>query len=75
MLNNGKFPDSLKKANITPIFKMYRPISMLPNLSKIYERIKYDQLSDCVHNILSKFIWGFRKAFGAQDCLLVMETF
>ena len=41
------FPDSLKMANVTPAFKKedpldksnYRPVSILPLLSKVYERV------------------------------------
>ena len=80
MIDNGIFPDSLKAANITPVFKKdsrtektnYRPVSILPNLSKIYERLIYNQLSKYLENFLSKFQCGFRKGFNAQDCLLVM---
>ena len=47
------FPDSLKFANITPVHKKdettnkenYRPVSELPLISKIFERIIYHQLS------------------------------
>ena len=46
------FPQNLKNANITPVFKKdhknsetnYRPVSILPNLSKIYKRCLYKQL-------------------------------
>ena len=80
LIDNGIFPDSLKFANITPVFKKdsrtektnYRPVSILPNLSKIYERLIYNQLSKFFENILTKFQCGFRKGFSAQDCLLVM---
>ena len=80
LLDKGTFPDSLKTANITPVFKKdsrtdktnYRPVSVLPNLSKIYERLIYNQISNYFENILSKFQCGFRKGFSAQDCLIVM---
>ena len=80
MLDKGTFPDSLKTANITPVFKKdsrtdktnYRPVSVLPNLSKIYERLIYNQISNYFENILSKFQCGFLKGFSAQDCLIVM---
>ena len=49
----------------------YRP-SILPNSSKIYERLIYNQLSRYLQNFLSKFQCGYRKGFNAQDCLLVM---
>ena len=48
----GIFPSSMKLANITPVFKKddrtdksnYRPIRILPNLSKIFEKCIYNQL-------------------------------
>ena len=49
----GKYPKQCKTANITPIFKKgnkldssnYRPISLLPNISKILEKVMYSRLS------------------------------
>ena len=74
------FPVNLKNANITPIHKKdsretvsnYRPVSILPNLSKIYEKCMYKQISKFFENILSKYQCGFRKGFSSQQCLLVM---
>ena len=48
----SKFPNVWKLANIASIFKNgqraekgnYRPVSTLPNLSKIYERCLYNQI-------------------------------
>ena len=53
VLNNGIFPDKLKIAKVVPIFKSgdcaltnnYRPISLLPVISKVIEKIIYTQLS------------------------------
>ena len=50
-MNNGVFPNELKQADIKPIYKKesrneeenYRPVCMLLNLSKIFERCMYDQ--------------------------------
>ena len=50
----------------------YRPVSILPNLSKIFERCMYDQLKDYLDKILSKYQCGFRKGFSTQHCLLAM---
>ena len=64
VLNNwfqiGHFPDHWKIAHITPIFKRsgskniksnYRPISILPTLSKVAESIIHERLlSHCIHN-------------------------
>ena len=80
LVDKGLFPESLKTANVTPVFKKdsrtdktnYRPVSILPNLSKVYERLIYNQLSNFFENKLPKFQCGFRKGYNAQDCLLVM---
>ena len=53
----------MKLANITPVFKKddrtdksnYRPISILPNLSKIFEKCIYNQLSIFFFFFLTRF--------------------
>ena len=53
-LEKSKFPDCLKLANVTPVFKKgartsennYRPVSILPILSKLFERLISKQLSE-----------------------------
>ena len=53
MLNTGIFPDELKIAKVIPLFKKddpkllnnYRPISLLPTISKVIEKIIFTQLS------------------------------
>ena len=80
MLDKGIFPESFKNANIIPIFKKksrteksnYRPVSILHNLSKIFERLMFNQLSNYFRDILSKFQCGFRTGHSAQDCLVAM---
>ena len=79
-LNKGEFPEILKIAEVTPIYKKanpfekdnYRPISILSNISKIYERIMHNQMNDFFINKLSKYQCGFRKEFGTQHCLFIM---
>ena len=52
-LTSGIFPDKLKIAKVVPIFKKdskkefqyYRPISVLPFISKIFESVIHDQLN------------------------------
>ena len=49
-VDKGLFLDDLKHADVTPIYKNkdksdktnYRPVSILPNISKIYEKIIYN---------------------------------
>ena len=80
MVNSSTFPAALKLTHITPAFKNgsknskenYRPISILPNVSKIYERCMYKQMSDYLEIFFSKFQCGFRQGISAQHCLLAM---
>ena len=70
----------MKYAEVTPIHKRddkfdkenYRPLSILANLSKVYERLMYNQIYPCFQTIFSKFQCGFRKGFNGQHCLLAM---
>ena len=72
----GVSPKELKQADIKPIYKKesrnekenYRPVSILPNLLKIFERCMYDHFD----KLLSKYQCGFRKGFSTQHCLLAM---
>ena len=73
-LTNGKFPITLKNANVTPVHKKdepadktnFRPVSVLPLLSKVFERVIYDQLGKCMDTFLNKLFCGFRKARSTQ---------
>ena len=65
-IDTGCFPDSLKKASITPIFKRDdpldksndRPVSILPLISKLCERLIYSQLSEIHRKVFrSYFMW------------------
>ena len=76
MIENSFFPVSLKQADMKPIYKKYsrneeenrRPVNILPNLSKFYERCLYTQLNKYFDPILSKYQFGFRKGYSAQQC-------
>ena len=76
-INKGIFPDSLKIANITPVHKKneptdkenYRPVSVLPLFSKVFEILLYDQLSDYLEKYLSTLLCGFRKTHSTQHAL------
>ena len=76
-IETGYFPDSFKEANITPIFKKddpldkfnYRPVSILPLISKVFERLIYNQLSEYTEGFLNHILCGFRKAHSTQHAL------
>ena len=44
-------------------------MSILPLLSKVYERVIYSQLSDYADNFLNNILCGFRKAHSTQHAL------
>jgi hypothetical protein len=70
-LTTGVFLDKLKVAKVIPIYKAenrehfsnYRPISLLTNFSKIFERVMYKRLITFVeqYEILYCYQFGFRK--------------
>ena len=80
IIENNKFPSKLKCADLTPIFKKlecisvknYRPVSILPVISKIFERIMQKQLNLYCEKYLSPFLCGFRKGYNAQYALISM---
>ena len=79
-LTEVTFPNDFKKTVVHPIHKIeckteksnYRPTSILPNLSKIYERLLYDQMYTYFDKFFVKHQCGFRRGYIAQHCHLVM---
>ena len=79
-VTNSEFPSVLKQANITPAFKTgekyskdnYRPVSILPNVSKKFERCMFRQINEYMDVFLSKHQCSFRKGYSTQQCLLTM---
>ena len=80
MIDSSIFPAVLKLAYINSVIKKgfknskenYRPVSILPNISKIYERCMPKQMSGYIGIFFSEFQYGFRQGLSAQHCLLVM---
>ena len=74
-IRSSKFPNDLKQAEIVPAHKKksklskesYKPISILPNVSKIYERSLYDQKATYFEHISSRYQCGFRKGYSAHN--------
>ena len=79
-LQTSKFPSDWKQARVTPIFKSgdksdvynYRPISVLPVVSKIIERAVHNQLYMYLteRNILNPCQSGFRSKHSTNTTLL-----
>lgn len=76
----GIFPNLLKRSIITPVYKggnrddvsNYRPISVLPAVSKILEKLLNNRLLNYLnkYNILSSSQYGFRQGKCTQDAIL-----
>jgi hypothetical protein len=79
-IRTNTFPDQMKQANITPLFKKkdklnkdnYRSVNLLPILSKVFERILYNQIYEFVEEKFHKYPSGFRKGHSCQDVLIRM---
>ena len=79
-IKTGIFPDEWKIAKVVPIFKEgkkcipdnYRPISILPVVSKLIERIVFNQLYSYLtdHHLLSDSQSGFRPLHSTMTALL-----
>ena len=83
-LELGVFPDALKLARVVPIYKSgdaslltnYRPISILPIFSKIYEKVIANRINVFIkrHDILYSGQYGFREKRSAYMAILEMTS-
>ena len=72
----GIFPDKLKIAKVIPLYKKdddrscgnYRPVSLVSSISKIFERVAFNQLYDYFTSsgLLYKSQYGFRKLHSTE---------
>lgn len=79
-ISTGIFPDEWKLARVTPIFKNgktsdlnnYRPISIIPVIAKVFEKVIYDQLYKFLNDnkLLSNCQSGFRSLHSTVTALL-----
>ena len=79
----GIFPDCFKTAEIIPLHKggkkviktNYRPISLLPQFGKLFEKIISSRILSFInkHNLLMQNQYGFRKHYSTE--LAVMEVY
>ena len=83
-ISSNVYPIIWKKAHVKPLpkvknpteFKDYRPISLLPTLSKILERVVYAQVSTYLtdHDLLNSNQSGFRSKHSTTTALLKIST-
>jgi hypothetical protein len=79
-IKNSTFPSKMKNEIIKPIYKAgchksiqnYRPISILPNLSKVFERHLANNIKDYIYsnNLLYNRQYGFRTNHSTSTCFL-----
>ena len=79
-LKESAFPDELKQSEVIPIYQKldssqkenYIPVSLLPHISKVFERVIYKQINNFTENKSSKCVTGFRISHGTRHSLIVM---
>ena len=84
-LETGSFPDKLKIAKVKPLYKKndsssfcnYRPISLLPVISKIFEKVVHKQLLDYFtnNNLISDYQYGFRPNHSTEHTALQFHDY
>ena len=84
-LIQGAVPDDLKSVRVVPLFKNndktevanYRPVSILTIISKVFERVVYDQVESYLDQkkLLYKFQSGFRSRYSTNTCLTHLTDF
>ena len=84
-ISTGIFPRQLKISKITPLFKKneddimnnYRPISLLPICSKIYEKVVQNQLYDYLenNNLIFESQHGFRKNYSTESAVIELTDY
>ena len=77
-VKKNKFQNELKAAGITTIFRKedllnkenYRPVSVLPTISKLFDRTLFNQLRKFSYKFLSPHLCGFRSRYRTQNKLV-----
>ena len=79
----GTYPSKLKMAKITPVIKRdtdannYRPISLLSNFNRVFEKIFYKRLTSYVekHDFLYSSQYSIRKRHSTQHAILDVVSY
>ena len=85
-IHTGIYPKQLKLSRVKPLhkrgdntqFRNYRPIALLPSLSKIFEQVMFDQLLAYLsnNNLLDMNQFGFRPGHSTEiSCFKTSRSF
>ena len=83
-IEKSTFPDELKCADVSSLPKNgstntrtnFRPINVLPTVSKLFERIMDKQIVAYITRFLSSLLCDFRQGYSAQHALVrLLEKF
>ena len=79
-IHNGVFPDCFKTAQVIPLFKggeredrlCYRPISLLPAMGKLLEKVISIKTNEFLkrNKVFSNYQFGFREGFSTEYAIL-----
>lgn len=82
-LELSEVPSDFKVAKVIPLYKKgeksyegnFRPVSILPVISKIFERVVYNQLNVYLssNNVLYKNQSGFREGYSTETALICLS--
>ena len=82
IINNSitsmQYPDHAKRAIVSPLFKKsdqldkanYRPLSILPSTSKLFEGVICEQITNYMSDFLSKDLSAYRKHYSCNNVLV-----
>ena len=76
IITQKSFPNNLKQTDVIPVLKKVdasllkkcRPVSVLPVVSKIYEKIMQKQILEHI----DKHLYGYRKEYSTKTALISM---
>ena len=77
-VDTSTFPHGAKLAEVVPVFKKdnnlimknYRPVSILPSLSKVLEKIMHEQLQSFLDYVLHPRIAAYRRSYSCEHVLM-----
>ena len=78
VLTSTKIPQQWKLGEVTPVLKKdcsllktsYRPVTILPAFSKVFERLVHHRISPHFEGIYHKYVFAYRKYHGCDTALL-----